>query len=118
MVRATAAEVLKLMGGSYPPGLDATSVGNLCADGDYILDGYVKTTYKTDLSTSATDVVSIANHIVFRLCMRALWAQGGGTLTGMQEPQTLTEELKTRIAAVVGDTTTDGYGYVKMQAED
>lgn len=117
MVRATATEVVKLFGGSYPPGLDATKVGNLCADGDYVLDGYVKVTYKTDLSTTDTDVVSIANHIVFRLCMRALWAQGGGALTGMQEPVILTEELKIRIAAVLGSTTTDGYGYMKMQAE-
>ena len=114
MVRATAAEVVKLIGGSYPAGWDATSVGNLCPDADYALDGYVKKYYKTSLSTTDNEVISIANAIVVRKMVSANWVQGGSQGS---EPVIFTQEIRDRIAAVCADTTSDGITYVKMQSQ-
>lgn len=62
MVRASAAEVVKLFGGTYPAGWDATSVGNLCTQMDAILDG--KATPAT-FGTGTNDVV-FANVCCYR----------------------------------------------------
>jgi len=108
MVRATAAEVLKLFGGSYPTGLDATSVGNLCDTADYQLDGFARGEGEPSLSTSDTAIISIANAIAARLCMHSLWMQAGGNLSNVPEPAIITPEIENRIKAIIrgGETYT------------
>ena len=107
MVRATAAEVLKLFGGTYPPGTSAANITDLLTDADYIIDGYVRKHYKSSLSTTDMAVIHMANQIVARLGMRILWYQAGGVLSGTPEPEMLTSEMKDIIESMVADTTTD-----------
>jgi len=107
VVRATAAEVLKLFGGVYPPGTDATNIANLCADADYHLDGYAKSKYKTDLSTTDTSIIYAANLTVAQLGMRLMWYQAGGQLSGQPTPPILTEEVKELIDASMSATDED-----------
>lgn len=112
MVRATAAEVEDLLG-TYPSGWDATRVGELCTSADYYLDGYVKTFYNTTLSTTDSDVVNIANHIVIQMLHRANAVHRGADIL----PAIFTEEIKMLIAAVLGATTNDGI-YAGDMCED
>ena len=107
MVRATAAEVLKLFGGVYPPGTDATNIGNLCADADYHMDGYAKKNYKTDLSTTDTSLIYAACMTVAQLGMRIMWYQAGGRLSGQPADPILTDEVKELIDASMSATDED-----------
>lgn len=107
MVRATAAEVLKLFGGVYPPGTDATNIGNLCAKADYHIDGYAKKHYKTDLSTTDTSIIYAANLTVAQLGMQLMWYQAGGKLSGQSRPPILTDEVKEIIDASMSATDED-----------
>jgi len=109
MVRATAAEVLKLFGGSYPPGTSAANIGDLLADADYIIDGYVKKHYRDALSIADTSIIHMANQIVARLGMRILWYQAGGVLSGTAEPEMLTIEMKDLIDSLLADTSADDH---------
>jgi len=107
MSRATAAEVLKLTGGVYPPGTDVTNIGNLCDDADYHMDGYAKKFYKTDLSTTDTSIIYAANLTVIQLGMRIMWYQAGGVLSGQPPPPVLTEEVRELIDASLSATDDD-----------
>ena len=94
MVRATAAEVVKLFGNTYPAGWDATTVGYLCAIVDDELDEY-------GLSASDQGAVTLANYLVYRRIIHATWAAAGGILSGQNEPKVWTDdlvELKNRLA--------------------
>jgi len=115
MVRATAAEVLKLFGGSYPPGTDATNIGNLCADADYHMDAYAKKiAYDSTLSTTDTGVIYAANMTVAQLGMHALWIQAGGVLSGYPQPDILTDEVKMIIKANLMSSSYGPVGVVGM----
>ena len=99
MVRATAAEVLKLFGDAYPPGLDATNICNVCAHADYHMDAYAKSHFESSLSTTDTGVIYAANLTVIQLGLRMIWIQAGGVLSGQPEPPVLTNEVKAIIKA-------------------
>lgn len=86
MVRATAAEMLKLFGGKYPPPHDATSFGNFAAHVDAELDMMA---LPGTLSTTGTNEVALANREAYRLVLHSLWAAAGGVLSGMPEPLSL-----------------------------
>ena len=118
MVRATAAEVLKLMGGVYITGSDATNVAAILAEADYELDDYALFHYKTTLSTTDTAVISIANNLALRKVLHWIWQQAGGTLTRTAEPEIFTQTIKNRIEAHLGSTTDDGVYVGSMIDED
>ena len=87
MVRATAAEILKLFGGVYPPGHDATSLGNFAAQADAELDMMALPSIL--LSTTGTKEVALANREGYRFTLHAIWSSAGGVLTGQPEPISL-----------------------------
>lgn len=115
--RATAAEVLKLLGGYYPAGFNATNVGTMLAEADYELDDYARENYNTTMSTSDTSVISIANNLVVRKIIWAQWihapVEGRGT-----EPVIFTDHLKGRIDAHLGSTTYDGFMAGEQVSDD
>ena len=86
MVRATAAEVVKLFGNTYPPGWTATTVGYICDSVDDELDEY-------ELSTSDQGAIALANQLVYRRVIHAIWAAAGGILTGHNEPKVWSQDL-------------------------
>ena len=86
MVRATAAEMLKLCGGVYPPPHDATSFGNFAAQVDAELDTMA---LPSTLSTTGTKEVALANREAVRLVLHSVWIAAGGTLSGAAEPMSL-----------------------------
>ena len=86
MVRATAAEVVKLFGNTYPPGWTSTTVGYICDIVDDELDEY-------ELSTSDQGAITLANLVVYRRVIHSQWASAGGILTGMNEPKIWTQDL-------------------------
>lgn len=94
MVRATYARVLVRLGGTYPAGFDATSVGNLCTSADYLLDGY---TNPDTLSTTDNEVLELAVDVVISMMAEASWLQAGGYMSGKPKPEVFTTELKERI---------------------
>jgi hypothetical protein len=83
MVRATAAEVIKLNGGNYLAGWDATSVGNLCAIVEEELDEY-------EIAATGSGPVTLANMLVHRRMINANWAAGPMTAP---EPVVWTKDL-------------------------
>lgn len=86
MVRATAAEMLKLCGGVHPPPHDATSFGNFAAQTDAELDMMA---LPGTLSTTGTNEVALANREAVRLVLHSIWIAAGGTLSGAPEPMCL-----------------------------
>jgi len=86
MVRATAAEMLKLFRGTYPPGDDATSFGNFAAQVDAELDVMA---LPGTLSTTDTNAVALANREAYRMVLHSMWAAAGGPLSGAPEPTSL-----------------------------
>jgi hypothetical protein len=117
MVRATAAEVLKLLGGTYPAGFNATNVGNMCAEADYELDDFALANYNTTLSTTDTAVISIANNVVVRKVIHAQWLHAPIATRG-PEPEIFTQHIRDRIEAHLGSTTYDGFYTGDMVADD
>lgn len=115
MVRATAAEILKLFGGSYPAGHDATSFGNFAAQADAILDTYA---LPATLSATGTNEVALANRVAANLVLHSLWAVAGGVLTGKPEPVILTRDMKEDITQLLYDSTVDGFTTLDMLDED
>jgi len=83
MVRATAAEMLKLTGGVYVPPHDATSYGNFAAQADAELDVMA---LPGTLSTSDTNAVALANREAVRFMIHSVWLSAGGPLSGAPEP--------------------------------
>ncbi len=108
VARATAAEVLKLLGGNYPAGFNATNVGNLLDEADYELDDYARANYNTTMSTTDTSVISIANNIVVRKIIYDQWIHAGVEGRGL-EPVIFTQHIKSRIDAHLGSQTYDGF---------
>lgn len=90
MVRATAAEMVKLFGlpaATYPPGHDATTFGNYAAQVDAELD--MMALPATNLSTTGTKEVALANREAYRFVIHSFWANAGGPLSGQPEPMSL-----------------------------
>lgn len=108
MVRATAAEVVKKFGGTYPAGWDATSVGNICTQVDAELNG------KASPSTfgTGTNEVEFANELAFRRTNYGIWASGDMTSPA---PPLWDEHMETWFQALLTDTTEDAITTVKMQ---
>ena len=111
MVRATAAEMLKLFGGVHPAGHDATSFGNFAAQADSELDMMA---LPGTLSTTGTNEVALANREAYRLVLHSLWAAAGGVLSGTPEPVCLYnrsyyEHVASQVLKLIASTT---YGSV------
>jgi muconolactone delta-isomerase len=115
MVRATAAEMLKLFGGTYPPGHDATSFGNFAAQTDAILDTKA---IPSTLSATGTNEVAFANRVAVNLVLRALWLSAGGILSGQQQPSIWTNDDNDILAQLLADTTAGRYTTIDMIDED
>jgi hypothetical protein len=111
MTRATATEVVKKWGGTYPPGWDATSVGNVCTQVDAEIDGRASpSTFGT-----STNFAEFANELVYRRVNHANWSAAGGILTGHVEPVVWTQDLKDWFNALLTDTTEDTMTTIKLQ---
>ena len=111
MVRATAAEILKLFGGVHPPPHDATSFGNLAAQIDTLMDTEA---LPGVLSTTGTLEVALANRIGFNLVNWSVWGLAGGDLSGKPEPVVMTEGIKKEIKQLLMDPTEDGWTTLDM----
>jgi len=101
MARATAAEMLKLIGGTYPPGHDATSFGNFAAQADAIIDTKA---LPASLSTTGTNEIALANRLACRLVIRSMWMSAGGPLSGQPEPALLTPDIKESLEELLAST--------------
>ena len=89
MVRATAAEMVKVFGlaaATYPPGHDATTFGDFAAQVDAELDTMA---LPATLSTTDTSVIALANREACRFVIHSFWMNAGGTLSGQPEPLSL-----------------------------
>jgi len=107
MVRATAAEYVKLNAGSYHAGWDATAVGNLCTMMDAFLDGKAS---PATLGTG-TNEVAFANYCVWSFIeFQMKPVQDRTTNTGWW-----TTEHSDWLAALLTDTTYDGVTVIKMR---
>lgn len=115
MVRATAAEMLKLFGGVHPPPHDPTSFGNLAAQADAIMDTEA---LPGVLSTSGTNEVALANRLAYNLVMNSLWGLAGGDLSGKPEPVVLTNQIKADIRQLLMDAVEDSFTTLDMIDED
>lgn len=115
MVRASAAEMLKLFGGTYPPGHDATSFGNLAVYADALIDGY---SLPAVCPTVGAPIVGVANRIAVHLVQKAMWLSAGGILSGQEPPVIMTKDLKDIIDKVNMDTTADGFWALDTIDED
>ena len=109
MVRATAAEVLKLWGGTFPAPWDNTSVGNLCAQMDAMIDG--RATPST-FGTGTNDVF-FANSLVYRWMVNSNWAAGGAQ---PPEPVVWTRDIEEWFQQLLTSTTHDAIVSIKMQS--
>jgi hypothetical protein len=115
MVRATAAEMLKLFGGIHPAGHDATSFGDFADQADAILD---TESLPATLSASGTNEVALANRIACRLVLHSLWMSAGGSLSKDIEPVVLTRQIKAELKQLLHSTTEDGFSTLDMIDED
>jgi hypothetical protein len=119
MVRATAAEMVKLFGlaaATYPPGHDATTFGNFAAQVDAELDVMA---LPATLSTTATNVIALANREACRFVMHSYWMNAGGVLSGQPEPMSLYNvayynHVKSQVMKMVAGTTYGGTTTVDM----
>ena len=99
MARATTTRVLIRLRGVYPRGWDATSVGNLCTQADYKIDGH---TYPDTIGTTNI-CIEIAVDVVLRMMRQADMlgrSSGASTGEGVTYPDhvVLTDEIKQRIS--------------------
>ena len=111
MVRATAAEILKLFGGVYPPPHDATSFGNLAAQVDTLMD---TAALPGVLSATGTNEVALANRVGANLVMWTLWGLAGGDLSGKPEPVVMTQGIMNEIRLLLQDPDEDGWTTLDM----
>ena len=114
MVRATAAEMLKLTV-AYLPGHDATSYANFATTADTKLD---TAALPGSLSTTSANAVALANRVAVRLVIHSVWDAAGGPLSGTPEPVVMTEEILAELKQLTADTTFDGFATADMIDED
>jgi len=113
LVRATAAEMVKLFGlaaATYPPGHDATTFGNYAGQVDAELDTMA---LPATLSTTDTKVIALANREACRFVMHSYWMNAGGPLSGQPEPVSLYnptyyEHVKMQVLKLIAGTTYGG----------
>jgi len=115
VARATAAGALKLFGGTYPPGHDATSFGNFVAQADSIMDIEA---LPGVLSTTGTNEIALGDRILYNLVLNSMWASAGGDLSGKPEPVVMTNQIKADIKQLLMDTTSDSFVALDMIDED
>jgi len=115
MARATAAGALVLFGGTYPPGHDATSFGNLVSVADTLVDTEA---LPGVLSTTGAGEVGVGIRVLYNLVLHAMWASAGGHLTGKPEPVVMTQQIKDDIRQLLMDTTEDSFTTLDMIDED
>ena len=115
MVRATTARVLIRLGGTYPVNHDATSVGNMCTDADYLLDGE---THPDTLSTTGNNEIELACSIVLNMIAEADWVASGGYATGQPKPVVITRAIKATIDRLSSTSTFKGFTTGTQQAAD
>ena len=115
MARATAAGALKLFGGTYPPGHDATSFGNLVAAADALVDTEA---LPGVLSTIGTNEIALGDRVLYNLVLHSMWASAGGDLSGKPEPVVMTEQIKADIRQLLMDTTEDSFTTLDWIDED
>lgn len=101
MPRATAAEMVKMMGGVYPPGHSATTFGNFALQADALLDTEA---LPGTLSTTGTKEVALANRLAVNLVLRGMWMSAGGILTGHPEPPFFTDDMKRHMEQLLAST--------------
>ena len=101
MPRATAANMLILFGGTYPPGHNVTSFGNFAVQTDALMDTLA---LPGTLSTTGTNEVALANRLACRLVIRSMWMAAGGPLSGQPEPALLTPDIKTSLEELLAST--------------
>ena len=118
MVRGTAAEVKKLFLDTWPPGVTDTIVTAVLPGVDSMLDGWVRKYYDTELSTTDTTVVHIANLMGKQVVLDGIWSNAGGVLSErLPQPVIFTQEIIMLIDAAISDTTRDGAKTVPMQGD-
>jgi hypothetical protein len=106
---ATAAEVLKKWGGSYPAGWDATSVGNVCTQVTAETAGKaLPATFPT-----GTNADEFLNEYAWRKINYMRWA--AGTMTQPAPLRPWDDEMEQWFQRLLSDTTVDRVGYVKQQ---
>ena len=115
MARATAAGALKLFGGTYPPGHDATSFGNLVAAADALVDTEA---LPGVLSTTGTNEIALGDRVLYNLVLHSMWASAGGDLSGKPEPVVMTDQIKADIRQLLMDTTEDSFTTLDWIDED
>lgn len=106
MTRATAAGMLKLFGGVYPPPHDATSFGNFVTQADALVDTEA---LPGVLSTSGTNEVALGDRVGANIVIWSLWGLAGGDLSGKPEPVIMTEGIKKEIKQLLMDPIADGW---------
>ena len=89
MVRATAAEMLKITK-TYLPGHDATSYGDAATQTDALIDAH---TYPDTIAATGTKEAVVANLAAVELLHWGLWISAGGNLSGQPEPPLLSERV-------------------------
>jgi len=112
--RAQPTEVVKMLGGTYPPNWDATSVGHLCDHADYVVDAK---TYPDVLLGTSTEVVQLCNEVVVRYMAYGDWVHAGGPAAGTTEPVIWTRDMLDRLDQLSTDATLGQAAYMKMQAD-
>jgi len=112
MVRATAAEMVKFFGGTYPPGHDATSFGNIATLSDSFINAYC---LPATLSTTGTDEIAAANMWAVEMVTDALWLAAGGYLSGAPRPVIPSPQLTGLLDNLISDAETGIARVVKKQ---
>ncbi len=110
MVRATAAEMLKLTL-TYVPGHDATSYADFATTADSKID---TAALPGSLSTTGTNEVALANRVAVRLVIHSVWDAAVGPISGLPEPVVMTDEILAEIRQLAADTTFDGFATANM----
>jgi len=113
MVRATAAEMLKLTV-VYLPGHDATSYANFATTADTKAD---TAALPGSLSTTGANEIALCNRLAVRLVIHSVWDAAGGPLSGAPEPVVMTDEILAEIRQLTADTTYDGFATADMLDE-
>ena len=115
MVRATAAQMLVLFGGTYPPGHDATTFGNIATHTDAWINAYC---LPSTLSTTDASALGVANMIAVHFVNHALYLSAGGVLSGESDPHLIPHDITDLLDKLLMDTTNDGFVSLDMIDED
>ena len=111
MVRATAAQMLVLFGGTYPPGHDATTFGNIATHTDAWINAYC---LPSTLSTTDAAALGVANMIAVHFVNHALYLSGGGALSGASDPHLMPHDITDLLDKLLKDTTYAGVAVIDL----